>query len=187
MPALFQTGLAHSVLAPAAQVITKNTRKTSLSCFSISIQNSKTNNCKKKIKILKLSLGHAQHAMMVHMNGHTQHTLKAHWAVLHLSQLQVDAQSHLHSQRSLKKVFENIGNLTTWSHGKVKLSLYKRILKIVHSKCYFLCSLVLECCQQHDWQPRYTELQQPEISVILPYIGFSKKWNKPKQIRRHKM
>lgn len=149
MPALFQTGLAHSV--PAAQVITENTRKTSLSCFSISIQNSKTNNCKKKKKsILKLSLGHAQHAMMVHMNDHIQHTLEAHWAVLHPSQLQVDAKSHLHSQRSLKKVFQNIGNLTIWSHGKVKLSLYKRILKLVHSKCYCLCSLVLECCQQHD-------------------------------------
>lgn len=82
MPALFQTGLARSVLAPAAQVITKNMRKTSLSCFSTSIQNSKTNNCKKK-SILKFSLGHAQHAMMVHMNDHIQRALNARWAVLH--------------------------------------------------------------------------------------------------------
>lgn len=89
MPALFQTGLAHSVLALAAQVITKNTRKTSLSCFSISIQNSKTNNCKKKKSILKFSLGHAQHTMMVHMNNHIEHALNARWAVLHFSQLQL--------------------------------------------------------------------------------------------------
>ena len=47
MPALSQTGLAHSILAPAGGVIAKNTRKTSLSHPSIPIQKEKKANTSK--------------------------------------------------------------------------------------------------------------------------------------------
>lgn len=161
MPALYQTGLTPSVLAPAAQVITENTRKTSLSCFSISIQNSKTNNCKKKKKVL-LSLVWDMLNMpwwcIWMLTSHTQHALNARWAVPPFSQLQLGCNPTCILGKLKKKAFQNIGNLRDTVTWQSKIITVQKNKKIVNSKCYFLCSLVMECCQQwHDWQPRSTQ------------------------------
>lgn len=66
MPALSQTGLTYSILAPAGEVIAEKARKTSLSHSSIPIQKKK----KKQIKAstMEVWLGTCQSAVIMHVN-----------------------------------------------------------------------------------------------------------------------